>query len=95
MGEKLAGLVDNGELASSAQAGVDAEDGDGSGGRREQQIVQVVAEDGDGIGIGALLQFEANFALDGCVQQALPCVFNGEVELRSPVAGGAENARLQ
>ena len=95
VGEKLSGLIDHRELASGAQAGVDAQHGDGAGGRREQQVVQVVAEDRDGVGVGALLQFKADLALDGGVQQTLPGVFNGQHELRRPVAGGAQNARLQ
>ncbi len=65
MREKLSGLIDDRELASGAQARVDAQHGDRPGGRREQQVVQIVAKDGDGIGVGALLQFEANLALDG------------------------------
>ncbi len=64
MGKKLAGLIDNRELAAGAQAGVDAQHGDRSGGRREQQVVQIVAEDRDGIGVGTLLQLKANFALN-------------------------------
>ena len=58
MREKLARLVDHGDLASGAQAGVDAEYGDGAGRRSEQQILQIIAEDLDGIGVGSLLQLE-------------------------------------
>ena len=93
--EKLSGLVHHRDLASGAQAGVDAQHGDGAGGRREQQILQIVAEDLDGIYVGSLLQFEANLALDGGVQQAFPSVFNGEFELRRPVAVGAQYARSE
>jgi hypothetical protein len=53
VGEELAGLIDDGDLAAGAQAGVDAEHGDLPGGRGEQQVVQVVAEDLNGFGVGA------------------------------------------
>ena len=65
VGEELAGLVDDGDLAAGAQAGVDAEHRDGAGGRGEQKVVEIVAEDLDGVGIGALLELEADLALDG------------------------------
>ena len=86
VGEQLAGLIDDGDLASSAQAGIDAQHRDGAGRRGEQQVVEIVAEDGDGVGVGTPLQFQANLALDGGVQQALPGVVDGQLELRRPVA---------
>ena len=50
----------------------------------------------DGVGVGALLEFEAELALDGGVEEALPCVVDGEFELRGPVAGlGAEKRGLR
>jgi hypothetical protein len=63
VGEELAGFVDDGDFAAGAEAGVDAENGDGAGGRGEQKVVEVVAEDFDGGGIGPALEFEADFAL--------------------------------
>jgi len=53
--EELARLVDHGDLATGTQAGVDAEYGDGAGRRSEQEILQVIAEDLDGICVGSLL----------------------------------------
>jgi len=70
----------------------------GSGRRGQQQIVEVVAEDADGLGVGAPLQFQANFALNRGIQEALPGVIYGQLQLRSPisslVAGLAQNVPL-
>ena len=40
VGEELAGLVDHGDLAAGADAGVDAEHGELAGGRGEQQVLR-------------------------------------------------------
>jgi hypothetical protein len=55
MGEELACFIHHGDFAAGAKSRVNAKHGDGAGGCGEQQIVQVVAEDLDGVGIGALL----------------------------------------
>src|SRR5215467_9992324 len=64
MGEEPAGLIHHGDLAAGADAGVDSEHGDGAGGRREQQILQIIAEDPDGFGIGTLFHLEADLPLN-------------------------------
>jgi hypothetical protein len=86
VGEEFAGLIDDGDLAAGPDTRVDAEHGDCSGGRSEQQILQVVAEHLNGFGIGALLQFQADFGLNRRLQKALPCVVCGKVQLRRPIA---------
>ena len=55
VGEEFASLIHYGDLAASAEARIDAKHGDGAAGRREQQVLEVVAEDLDGFSIGALL----------------------------------------
>ena len=87
MGEELSGLVDDGNLAAGAEAGVDAQDGDRAGGRGEQEVLEVIAKDLDGVGVGALFELEAQLALDGRAEQALPGVVDGELEVRRPVPG--------
>ena len=89
--QQLAGLIHHRNLAAGAQAGIDAQHGDRSGGRREQQVIKIVAEDVDGLGVGAALQLQANLALNGGIQQALPRVVNGQFQLRRPIAGLAQN----
>ena len=58
-----------------------------SGGRREQQVFQILAEDLDGLFVRALFQFQPDFGLDRRVEQALVGIFDRELEVRSPVAG--------
>ena len=65
------------------------------GGRREQQVFQILAEDFDGFEIGALLQFEADFGLDGEIEQALVAILDGEFEMRRPVARPFEDLAFQ
>ena len=72
MGEELAGLVDDGDLAAGAQAWVNAENGDRTSGCGEEKVVEVVAEDLDGVGVGTLFQLETELALDGGVEETLP-----------------------
>ena len=74
VGEELAGLIDDSNLTAGAQAGVDAEHRDWAGGCGEQEVLEVVAEDLDGVGVGAFLQLATNLALDRRIQQALPCI---------------------
>jgi hypothetical protein len=56
-------------------------------GRSEQQIPEIVAEDCDGIGVGALFEFEADFRRDGRIEHPFPGIFDGQVQVRGPVAG--------
>ena len=93
--QELAGFIDNRDLAAGANAGVDRKNCDRPGGRREQQVIEIVAENFDGFGVGSLLQFEANFGLDRGIQQALPGVLNGEFKLRRPVAGRCRTCRFR
>jgi hypothetical protein len=93
--EELARLVHNRDLASCSQAGVDPQHGDGSSRRGKQQILQVVAEDLDGVGVGSLLQLEADLALDRCAEKTLPAVVDCQFELRRPVSVGAQDARTE
>ena len=86
MRQELACLIHHGNLAAGAQAGVNAQHTDGSSRGRKQDVLQVLAEHIDGIRVGAAFQFKTKFALDGRVQQALPAIFNGQVQLRRPVA---------
>ena len=86
MVEELAGLVDDGDLAAGAYAGVDAEHGERARRRSQQQVLEIVAKDLDGIGVGALLQLQPDLALYGGVQQPLPGVVDREFQVRSPVA---------
>ena len=95
VGKEFARLVDHRDLAAGAHAGVDSQHGDGSRRRRQQQVVQIVAENLNRFAIGALLHFQADFGLNRRVQQALPGVFDGEFKLRRPIARGAQNAGLQ
>ena len=64
----------------------------GPAGGASRRFCEVLAKDLDGFGVGALLEFEADLGLDGGVEQALPAVFDGEFEVRGPVAGLAEDA---
>jgi hypothetical protein len=93
--EEFAGLVDYGDLAPGPQAGIDAQNGDRAGGRRQQQVIKVVAKDLDGVEIGALLEFEPKLALDAGGEQATPRVFDGKFELRSPIAVAVEDVPTQ
>ena len=87
MAKKLARVVDRRYLASGADAGIDAEHGELTRRRRQQQVLQVFAEHLNGVGIGALLQLQAHLRGDGAVEQTLPGVLRGQVQLRRPVAG--------
>ena len=58
--QELAGLVDHRDLAAGADARIDGQHAEMPGGRGQQQIFQVLAENFDGVGIGALLQFQAD-----------------------------------
>ena len=80
--QEFAGVVDDGDLAAGADAGVESEYGELARGRGEQQVLEILAENLDGIGIGALLEFQADFRGDGAVEQALPGIFGREVQLR-------------
>ena len=92
--QQLAGLIHNRNLAAGAQARIDAQHGDGPGRRSQQQVIEIVAENLDGFGVGTPLQLQANLALNRRIQQPLPGVVNGQLELLRPVARQAENMLL-
>jgi hypothetical protein len=69
--EKLSGVVNDGDLATGADAGIESENGELARGRGEQQILEILAENLDGIGIGALLEFQADLRSNGTVEQTL------------------------
>ena len=54
--EQLAGGIDNGDLDAGADAGVEAHRGALAGRSGKQQVVQVGAEDADGLFLGSLAQ---------------------------------------
>src|SRR5579871_1463589 len=92
MRKKFSGVVHHGDLATCSQSGIDAQNGDGARGSGQQQVLQVVAENLDGVGIGSLLQLKSNLPLNRRVQQAAPCVVDGDFELWSPVPWLLEDA---
>ena len=94
MRQQLAGFIDHGDLAAGAQAGIDAQHRDGPGGGRQQQVVKIVAEDLDSLGVRAALQLQANLPLDGRIQKPLPGVVDGQFKLVRPVALQAQNMAL-
>jgi hypothetical protein len=61
----LAGIVDHGQLAAGAQAGIHAQHGLGPEGRREQQLAHVLGEDVDGGLVGHFAQGLVHLVLDG------------------------------
>ena len=82
MRQELARLIDHRNLASRAQARIDAQHRDRSRRRRQQQVMQIVAEHRDRVRIGALLQLQPQLALDRRIQQPLPAI----VDRQSPAA---------
>ena len=86
MAEELAGVIDYGDLAARANARVEAKNGQLPGGGRKQQVLQVFPKHPNGVRIGTLLQFQADFRRDRVVQQPLPGVFGRQIQLRGPVA---------
>src|SRR5579872_7028337 len=91
----FARFVNHGKLATGAHAGVDAQNGNGPRRRREEQVMQVVSKYLNRFAVRAQLDLQANFSLYRRIQQAFPRVFNGELELRRPIAGCAQNTRFQ
>ena len=84
--EKLAGFVHHRHLAAGTNAGIDRQHGQHAGRRREQQVLQILAEHADGFLVGAVLQFQPDLGLDGRVQQPLVGIFDGLFEVRNPLA---------
>ena len=70
--DQLAGGINHGHLHAGADAGVEPHDGLGAGGRGQQQVAQVVAEDLDGHLLGIFAQ--------ACEQVAL----GAQAELHAP-----------
>ena len=90
--EELAGVIDHGDFAAGTDAGIEREHGHASGRRGEEQVLQILAEDLNGLFVRAVFQFEADFGLDGGVEEAVVGVFDGLFEVRGPRAGGAQDA---
>ena len=84
--EKLAGLIHHRDLAAGANARIDRQHRELPGGRRQQQVLQILAEHPDRFHIGALLQFQPDFGLDGEIQQPLVAILDGQFQMRRPVA---------
>ena len=80
--DELSGLVHNGDLASGADPGIDADNANRTGGRREQQRPKVVFEYLDGFLFCAVLQNRSRFIPDGRQHQALETVANSALEKR-------------
>ena len=51
VGKKLTGVVNHGELAAGAQAGVNSQHRNGSRRRRQQQVMQIVAKNLNRFGV--------------------------------------------
>ena len=56
------------------------------GRRREQQVLQVLAEDLDGLFVGAVLQLQTHFGLNRGVEQAVVGILDGLFQMRHPIA---------
>ncbi|MNQ60325.1 hypothetical protein D3C85_746000 [compost metagenome] len=66
--DDLAGLVDDGDLAARANAGVQPQHGLGAGGSGQQQVFQIGGEHADGFGFAAFTQAADQLAFE-CRQQ--------------------------
>src|SRR5262245_4920719 len=88
--QEFSRLADNCDLAAGALTRINADYGDRSGGRRQQQGSEIFLENFNGLRLGALPQIRANFVLDGRKKKPLVCVscsaFEERSELRLPVA---------
>ena len=93
--QELAGVVNHRDLATRPDTGIDGQDAQRPGGRGEQQVLQILAEDLDGVHVGALLEFQPNVGLNGEAEQPLVAILNREFEVRRPVAGRFEDLRFQ
>src|SRR5579872_2295504 len=67
--EKLAGVINDGDLAAGADARVESEYGELARRWGEQQVLEIFAENLDGIGVRSLLQIESNLRCDGTIEQ--------------------------
>ena len=59
MCEELSGLVDDSDLAAGAEARVNPQDRDRPGGRGQEKVLEVIAEDLDRVGVGTFFELEA------------------------------------
>ncbi len=95
MFEEAPGVVHHGNLAAGADARVERQHGEQAGGRGEQQVLQVLAEDLDGLFVGAVFQFQPHFRLDGGIEQPVVGIFDGLFQVRRPLAQRAHHLRPQ
>ena len=81
--EQVARLVEGGDLAAGAEAGVDGQYAPAAQRRLQQQAAEVAGEDGDRVVLGPLGQVAADFPFQGRQQQPRQCVLKDRQE---PVA---------
>jgi len=93
--QKFAGIVNHGDLAAGADSGVERQHGHAAGGRGEQEILEVLAEDFDSLFVGTVLEFQADFGLDGGIEKTIVGVRDGALEVRGPNAWHALDLRGQ
>ena len=93
--QKLAGIVHYGDLAAGANPRVERQHRHPSRRRREQQVLQVLAKYLDGLFVGAVLQLQAHFGLDGGIQQPVVGILDRPLQVRHPVARLAHHPRAQ
>jgi hypothetical protein len=84
--DRLAGLVDDGDLDAGAEAGVQAHGGALAGRGGEEQVLQVGGEDVDGLRLGALPQAHAQVDAEMHEDAGAPGPAHRVVE---PLVGGA------
>ena len=79
--QHLAVFVDDGQLAARAEAGVHAQGHFALDGGLHEQLMQVLREYVDGLHVGPVGQFIADFPLQGGEQEPLPRVVAGQSHL--------------
>jgi hypothetical protein len=93
--EELAGVVYHRDLAAGADARVDRQRGQHAGGRRKQQVLEILAEYFDRLFIRAVLQFEPHFGLDRRVEEPVVRIRDSLLQVRHPFPGRPDHLRAQ